>query len=601
MNFSAVREKRLFKSLMSGFTAKWVILGVIIGIIAGLGSIALYFAIDYVTKFFFTGLTGLTLPTPGGEGGSLTYTMGHYRRLLIPVSTVLGGLISAFIVYRFAPETEGHGTDAAIAAVHKGTKIRPQVPIVKLISSAVTIGSGGSAGREGPTAQIASGYGSFVADVFHMNEHDRRIAMAAGIGAGIGSIFLAPFGGALLSTEILYKQDFEVEALIPSIIASIIGYTIFGYVFGYPKSIFIIPGSTTIGFYDPTTLLIYVLLGLICGVGGIFYAKFFYFIQALFTRMRRVSKYLRPAIGAFVAGVIGIFFPQVLGLGYGFVQLLLGNALLSFPFWFLIIIFLLKVVATSFTIGSGGSGGVFGPGMVSGAFLSAAVAILVHPLFPSLSEADIIIVGMIAFFGGISKAPISVMIMGSEMTAGFPLLLPLMLTTAIAYFVSGPKNTIYKAQYLNRAASPAHKLEYQKPVMEEVTVYDAMERNYGKVSPEMSIRQALSILHNTRTKGVVVEKDGVLEGYLSLEDVKYGMDIYGVLVRDMMTRDPATIKGGDDINHALAMLTKTPSGKLIVIDDNSGKKLVLGTIGFSDIAEAYDREIRLIKARLRSE
>lgn len=600
MRLGEIKGRKLIDSLLSGFTAKWVILGVIIGVIAGLGSLALYFAIDIVTKYFFTGITGLTLPTPGGEGGSLSYTLGHYRKFLIPVSTVLGGLLSAFIVYRFAPETEGHGTDAAIAAVHRGLKIRPQVPIIKLVSSAITIGSGGSAGREGPTAQIASGYGSFVADIFHMSEHDRRIAMAAGIGAGIGSIFLAPFGGALLSTEILYKQDFEVEALIPSIIASIIGYTIFGYVFGY-NTIFIIPTGTTIGFYNPESLLVYALLGIVCGVGGVFYARFFYFTQELFKKMKRVSRYLRPAIGALAAGVIGIFFPQVLGLGYGFVQLLLGNGLLPWPFWLLLTIFVLKVVATSFTIGSGGSGGVFGPGMVSGAFLSASVAVLIHPLFPSLSAADIIIVGMIAFFGGISKAPISVMIMGSEMTAGFALLLPLMLTTSIAYFVSGPKNTIYKAQYLNRAASPAHKLEYQKPVMEEVTVFDAMERNYGKVSPDMSIRQALTILHNTRTKGVVVEQDGFLEGYLSLEDVKYGMDIYGVLVRDMMTRDPTTIGKEEDINHALALLTKTPSGKLIVVDHQNGSSKVLGTIGFSDIAEAYDREIRLIKSRLRSE
>ncbi len=601
MKFSTMKNRGIMKSLMSGFTAKWVVLGVIIGVIAGLGSLALYYAIQLVTGVLFTGLTGLALPVPGGEGGSLTYSFGHYRKLLIPVSTVLGGLLSAFIVYRFAPETEGHGTDAAIAAVHRSTKIRPQIPVIKLLSSAITIGSGGSGGREGPTAQIASGYGSFVADIFHMSDHDRRIAMAAGIGAGIGSIFLAPFGGALLSTEILYKQDFEVEALIPSIIASVIGYTIFGYVFGY-TSLFIMPPGTNIGFYNPVSLLIYVALGLICGLGGIFYAKFFYFIQGFFQKMHRISRYLRPAIGALAAGVIGIFFPQVLGLGYGFVQLLFSNQLLlSMPFWFLLIIFLLKIVATSFTIGSGGSGGVFGPGMVSGAFLSATIAVLVHPYFPSISTADIIIVGMIAFFGGISKAPISVMIMGSEMTGGFALLLPLMLTTAIAYFVSGPKNTIYRAQYLNRAASPAHKLEYQKPVMEEVTVYDAMERNYGKVSPEMSIREALSILHSTRTKGVVVEKEGVLAGYLSLEDVKYGMDLYGITVSDIMSLDPLTITKGENINVALGLLTKSTSGKLIVVEEEQGRMRVLGTLGFGDIAEAYNREIRLIKSRLRAE
>lgn len=603
MLFRTEKRQRLLNSLMSGFTAKWVVLGIIIGIIAGLGSLALFYAIQLVTSLFFTGITGITLPVPGSEAGSHTFVLSSFglKRLLIPVSTVAGGLISALIVYRLAPETEGHGTDAAIAAVHNSTRIRARIPLIKLVSSAVTIGSGGSGGREGPTAQIASGYGSFVADIFHMSDHDRRIAMAAGIGAGIGSIFLAPFGGALLSTEILYKQDFEVEALIPSIIASVIGYVIFGYVFGYPPSLFIMPGGTNIGFYDPTSLLIYIILGLICGVGGVFYARFFYFAQGLFQKMKKISKYLRPAIGALIAGVIGIFFPQVLGLGYGFVQLLLTNSLIATPFWLLILIFILKVVATSFTIGSGGSGGVFGPGMVSGAFLSATVAVLVHPLFPSLSTVDIIIVGMIAFFGGISKAPISVMIMGSEMTGGFALLLPLMLTTAIAYFVSGPNNTIYRAQYLNRAESPAHKLEYQKPVMEEVSVYDAMQRDYGKVSSGMSIREALSILHSTRTKGVVVEDNGELAGYLSIEDVKYGMDLYGVSVRDMMSHDPQVIGKDENINVALNLLTKSTSGKLIVVEEREGRKTVLGTLGFADVAEAYNREIRLIKSKLRAE
>lgn len=199
-------KKSIRQMLNRGTVGKWVLVGLLIGIIAGVGSLALYEAIALATKYILTNITGLVLPTEGIAGQTATYSFGSYRPYLLPVSTVLGGLISGFIVYRFAPEAEGHGTDAAISAFHYNNgKIRRRIPLVKLVASAITIGSGGSAGREGPTAQIAAGFGSFVADAMKLSDHDRRIAMAAGIGAGIGSIFMAPLGGALLSTEILYR------------------------------------------------------------------------------------------------------------------------------------------------------------------------------------------------------------------------------------------------------------------------------------------------------------------------------------------------------------------------------------------------------------
>ncbi|EQD45714.1 Chloride channel, voltage gated, partial [mine drainage metagenome] len=206
----------------AAYVGKWVFIGSLVGVIAGVGAIILYNLINVFGILILTRITGITLPrTYGPTTYVLSLTL--FQRLLIPISTVLGGLLSGFIVYRFAPEAEGHGTDAAIDAFHnKGGRIRRRIPVVKTVASAITIGSGGSAGREGPTAQIAAGFGSFVADAFGMDDHDRRIAMAAGIGAGIGSIFLAPLGGAILSTEILYRKDFEVEALIPSIIASFV-------------------------------------------------------------------------------------------------------------------------------------------------------------------------------------------------------------------------------------------------------------------------------------------------------------------------------------------------------------------------------------------
>jgi len=163
---------------------------------------------------------GIILPSPLGEGGNLSFTITT-RYILIPISTTIGGLISGLLVYKFAPEAEGHGTDAAIDAYHnKQGKVRGIVIPIKVLASAITIGSGGSAGREGPTAQISSGLGSIIAELLHLNPEDRRRAVAVGIGAGIGTIFKAPIGGAILGAEILYKRDIEPEIIYPSLIVS---------------------------------------------------------------------------------------------------------------------------------------------------------------------------------------------------------------------------------------------------------------------------------------------------------------------------------------------------------------------------------------------
>lgn len=583
--------------LNKGTIGKWVFVGLLIGIIAGVGSLALYEAIKLVSTYMLGGITGLSLPVSGIDGQTPNYSLGSFKYFLIPVSTLAGGLISGFIVYRFAPEAEGHGTDAAIAAFHYNNgRIRRRIPIIKLLASAVTIGSGGSAGREGPTAQIAAGFGSFVADTFKMSDHDRRIAMAAGIGAGIGSIFMAPLGGALLSTEVLYRQDFEVEALIPSIIASITGYAIFGYPFAY-QHLFAIPSSTIVGFSHPLALVIYLLAGLLAGVGGILYVKMFYGIQSIFTRLKRVPKYFRPAIGALLVGIIGMEFPQILGLGYGWVQLIFFNSVMLLPLYILVILFFLKIIATSLTIGSGGSGGVFAPGIVTGAFLGAAIGDIIHPFFPFVNVVEITIVTMIAFFGGISKAPISVLIMGTEMTGGFGLFLPLMLATTTSYFVSG-KHSIYRAQVKDREASPAHRHEYEKPVMDEVSVYDAMNTDYPNTGPDRTLREVVALLRSTKTKMIVVEKDHRLLGTLSIENIATGMDLSNTVVSEVMSKDALTISQDENIHVALDMLIKTTSGKLVVVS-SSDKTMVVGTIGFADVADAYNREVRRIKVRQR--
>jgi len=384
----------------ANYIRKWILIAILIGVVSGIGAIIFYDAIELCNKIFLEYIAGYIAPTPAGEGN----VMPSFLRspIFIPLATTLGGLLSGIIVYSLAPEAEGHGTDAAIDAFHnKRGEIRSRVPIVKLVASAITIGSGGSAGREGPVAQIGAGFGSFLSKLLRLEPHDRRIAVAVGIGSGIGSIFKAPFGGGLLATEILYTNDFEVEVLFPAFVASVVGYTIFGYVKGWTP-IFSSTNITTS--QDLMSILLYAVLGVTCGLVGIVYVKSFYGIRSLFEHLS-VPNFIKPAIGGFIVGIIGIFFPQILGMGYGWLQMLMNENLIFIPVLMLPILVGLKILATSLSIGSGGSGGVFAPALVIGGFLGATMWFTFKAIFPSIqvSLASFVIVGMMAFLEELVK------------------------------------------------------------------------------------------------------------------------------------------------------------------------------------------------------
>jgi CIC family chloride channel protein len=451
------------------YLAKWLFLSTAIGIIAGLGAIIFYFSIDKCTSLFLGQIVGYHPPSPVGEGSTAVVDMT--RKWLLPVVTTLGGLISGLIVFRFAPEAEGHGTDAAIEAIHqKGGTIRPRIPLIKLIASAITIGSGGSGGREGPAAQISAGFGSLMGKWLHLDARSRRIAVAAGIGAGIGAIFKAPLGGALLSAEILYIHDLEVEALIPGLIASIVGYNIFSAVYGYTP---IFGEMIDIKFDQPIQLIYYAVLGVICGLVGILYSKCFYGTHRIFKKIS-LPQSLKPAIGGLLVGLMGLAMPECLHMGYGWVQLAMKKDLTDLALWVIIALPFVKILSTSLSISSGGSGGIFGPGMVIGGMLGASFWQLGASL-PGMpaGPAPFVIIGMIGMFGGIAHAPLAVMLMVAEMTGNLSLLAPAMIVVAISTAIVGD-NTIYSSQLPDRASSPAHRVRMSFPLLSSLLVRDAI-------------------------------------------------------------------------------------------------------------------------------
>ena len=305
----------LNRGTQQNYLGKWTVVGVLIGVVAGLGATAFYYGIQLFTDLMLGGLTGFVPPNPAGE--IQTFSAAHPDFLLIPLVAMAGALAAGVIIFTLAPEAEGHGTDEAISAFHRGDgKIRRRIPFVKAVASVFTLGSGGSGGREGPTAQIGAGFGSFVGDVLGLSVKERRIAVAVGIGAGIGAIFKAPFAGAILSGEILYSGgDLEVEALVPAFIAAPAGYLIFASITGFTP----IFGNSiaSYSFTNLTSVPVYMALGLGCGLVGKLYSTTFYSVRSIFSSLA-LPRFLKPVLGAAVTGVIGIFFPQVLGLGYGF-------------------------------------------------------------------------------------------------------------------------------------------------------------------------------------------------------------------------------------------------------------------------------------------
>lgn len=500
---------------------RWLILAVIIGVIAGLGALLFYYSIIFFSHVFIGMLLGITLPSPIGEGGNLTFSVNPARYALIPVSTAVGGLFSGFLVYKFAPEAEGHGTDAAIDAYHnKQGKVRGIVIPVKTLASAITIGSGGSAGREGPTAQISSGLGSVVADLLRLNPEDRRRAVAVGIGAGIGTIFKAPIGGAILSAEILYRRDIESEIIYPGLIASAIGYSIFGSVVGFTP-IF----GYYVGTFNPLRLPLYFVLGITAGLLAILYVKTFYKVRSIFEDLK-VSKYLKPAVGGLFTGLIALMFPEVMGVGYGWVQVLVSgklNIIPTFGIPLIIILLLLpfaKIIATSFSIGSGGSGGVFAPGIVIGSSLGLLMGILFHYVFPGVANTYVpfVIIGMLSFFGAAGKVPLSVMIMVVEMTGSLQLLPGAMIAVAASYIISG-NYSIYKSQVQNRRASPAHMGEYNTPLLSTIKMSLLPLRDV-KVNVNESTHKAKSLMNeNSVFSAPVVDGENRFLGVVYLRDI----------------------------------------------------------------------------------
>lgn len=403
-------------------------------------------------NLFLSGLAGYTPPGLPSEGGSSLEIIGRHGLWLLPLATTLGGLIVGVLVEWLAPEAEGHGTDAVVRAFHQsGGKLRGRVAPVKLVASAITIGSGGAAGREGPIALVAAAVGSGYATLTGRDDADRRILMLTGAAAGLSAIFRSPIGAAFFVVEVLYADmEFESSALLYATLGAIVAYAVNGLVVGW-GALFVVP--TVTGLRSPYGYFWYGLLGLVAGLFGVAMPVVFYRTRDAFRRLP-LPGWIKPAIGGLLTGIVILAFPQVIAGGYGWIQRAIDGTL---TLGTMLAIAFAEIIALSFTVASGGSGGVFAPSLFVGAMLGGACASL-----GGQPTAPFVVVGMAAVFAGAAHVPIATMFMVTEMTGGYTLLVPAALAVMVSYLVQTrlarrlPIRSIYEAQVRSRAESPAH-------------------------------------------------------------------------------------------------------------------------------------------------
>ena len=585
---------------------KWLLLSALVGIIAGIGAIAFQFLVQFCQHYGLAHSAGFPVRDAVAEYSPFSHVENVFSPLRLLLLLTAGGFVAGWLAWRFAPEASGHGTDAAIDAFHnKRGEIRLRTPLVKTLASAITLGTGGSAGREGPIAQIGAGFGACLATWLNLSARDRRILLAAGMGAGVGAIFRAPLAGALFAGEILYRDaELEADVIMPAAVASTVAYSVFCFSLPAPYRFMPLFGDDLqFSFSTPIELLPYGLLACVLVAAGVLYIRTFYWTHKVFDKLP-MPTFVKAALGAFLAGIVGIglyFFSgqntdflAVLGGGYGMLQTAFSDAQ-SVTITTLCVVALVKILTTSLTISSGGSGGVFGPSMVIGGCLGGAVGKLFHGVWPTLvtEPGTYAVVGMAGFFAGCARAPFSTILMVTEMTGSYRLLLPAMWVSTLCFLLMR-RWTLYEKQVPTRLESPAHRGDFIVDVLEGMLVEDVYrQKKLRTVHEGTSLNDIVHLLAKTPQRYFpVVDAEERLLGIFSAEDVRsylYDDTIWEIAnARDVMNSKVITVTPEDDLNTALTRFTALNVDELPVVSMEDSQKIV-GVVRRKETIAAYNR------------
>ncbi len=549
---------RTVSAWLGGNRLGLVVMALVVGAGAGLGA-ALFREMIFGATWLVTGHQQF------GQQGHAASThlpgLGIWFVLIVPV---LGGLVYGPLIYRFAREARGHGVpEVMLAVADNGGRIRPQVTVVKAVASAITIGVGGSVGREGPIVQIGSALASTLGQLVRMSENRLRIIVACGAAGGIAATFNAPLTGLFFGFEIVLRE-FSLDALVATSLAAVTGDVISRAIFGSGPFFAQIPHGLSVT--SDTTFLLVAVLAVLAGLLGVGFKTFLYWLEDLVDELwRGRPEWARPAVGGIALGALLLAVPQMYGVGYPVMNQVVGGHVVVG----LILLFLVsKVLATSLTLAIGGSGGVFAPALFVGAMAGMVFGTIVHGLFgPAVGPPALYaVVAMGGVFAAAAQAPLTAIASVAEMTANFGITLPIMLTCGIAAAVSKylSYGSIYTTKLLRRG------IDIERPrttnVLQTLTVKDAMQP-----LPPATAAARLDGPHETASDqaGVTNEQWKRLAG----------------AVTD--TRPPQELYSDETLEQALRQLTLYgPSGLPVLADD---REHVQGWITRHDILEALTK------------
>lgn len=554
-----------------------IVMAIIIGTFAGFASLLIRISIKAISDFAFPG-SGTILENISAAP--------WYMKIIIPA---LGGLIVGPLTFFFAKEAKGHGVPEVMQSIlTKGGIIRPRVAMIKAVTSAITIGTGGSVGREGPIIQIGSSIGSSIGQIFKVSNERMKTLVGCGAAAGIAAAFNAPVAGALFAVEIIL-QSFSFRLFSPIVISSVMA-TVISHQFEGNYAAFIVPKYQLKSYYE---LIFYFALAGIAAIVAVLFIKVLYFFEDFWDEELKIPAYIKPIIGGILLGLIGIKLPQIMGVGYDSINSALHNGVI----WktALVLIFV-KILATSITLGSGGSGGVFAPSLFIGAMTGIVFGVFVNKLFPDMTSSPgaYALVAMGGLVAATTHAPITAIIMIFELTTDYNIILPLMITCIISTLISTKitRESIYTLKLVRRKIH----LKFGKEIniMKSIYVKDIYSPDFLTISENSKFNKVIDTLVKSKDPYVpVVDRNSRLYGVVSVFGLKEHIfnreNMSDLLIaKDVAHTRIATVKLDDNCQTVMSHMTNYSVEGLPVIDSD-GK--ILGMIWRKDILDTYNKEI----------
>jgi len=509
-----------------------------------------------------------------------------YLRIVIPA---LGGLVIGPIVYFLAREAKGHGVPEVMEAVAlRSGVIRKRIVFIKTVVSGVCIATGGSVGREGPIVQIGSALGSTIGQLLKVSGDRIRTLVGCGAAAGIAATFNAPIAGSMFALEIILG-DFGLATFSPIVISAVVATAVSRYYLGDSPA-FIVPAYELVSAWE---LPMYVVLGLFCALVAVGFIILLYRFEDIFEALR-FPEYLKAVLGGLILGTMGLLFPQVLGIGYGTIDL---SLMVQLSWWLMLLLVPCKIAATSITIGSGGSGGIFAPSLFMGAMAGGFLGTIVHDIFPATtaSPGAYSIVGMGAVVSATTHGPITAILMLFEMTGDYKIILPLMIACIISSVAGGQllRESIYTLKLVRRGVEIRAGKEVN--VLRSMSVKDVMNPQVETVPDDLSLgKLAQKIAKSKYNSFPVLDEEGRLTGILSFldyRDAAFDENLRDLVVaKDLATTDLVTVSLDDNLYDALERITLKDFSILPVVSPDDRSKL-LGVLSRRDIIGAYDKAV----------